>query len=80
MHAIGDLAVRRVLDLFESHAANQLEAFLRERRWRIEHTQMVHPDDMRRIRGACVAVQPIHFTADLPWAAQRLGQWRLPWS
>jgi hypothetical protein len=80
VHAIGDRGVRRVLDLFESRARGDLEAFVRAGRWRIEHTQMVHPDDMGRVAGLCVAAQPIHFTADAPWAVQRLGERRLPWS
>ncbi|MBN1945253.1 MAG: amidohydrolase [Bradymonadales bacterium] len=77
VHAIGDGAVRRVLDLFDRACASREE--IRLRRWRIEHAQIVHPDDLGRLTGICLATQPIHYLADLPWVADRIGTHRLAW-
>jgi len=73
VHAIGDRAVTRVLDVFERHEGA-------ERGWRIEHAQIVNPDDMGRWSGVSAAVQPCHCLADGPWAEARLGSERLAWS
>jgi predicted amidohydrolase YtcJ len=80
VHAIGDEGLRRVLALFEAQAGSEPSAWLRERRWRVEHAQLVHPDDLTRLAGVGLAVQPVHFWADAPWAAERLGDERLAWS
>ncbi|MCS7303000.1 MAG: amidohydrolase [Candidatus Kapabacteria bacterium] len=73
VHAIGDRAVRTVLDAFES--LHTLYPSLDDIRFRIEHSQIVHPDDMRRYAslGAIASVQPIHCTSDAQMAEQRLG-------
>jgi predicted amidohydrolase YtcJ len=78
IHAIGDEGARRVLDLYQAQPGG-LAACAR-RRWRIEHGQTIHPDDLPRLVGLCLATQPIHFWADGPWAKRRLGPARLPWS
>jgi predicted amidohydrolase YtcJ len=73
VHAIGDAAVRRVLDVYEQTR----EAYppLRGRLLRIEHAQLVHPDDMPRFGklGAMASMQPIHATADRHAADQHWG-------
>ncbi|HEX7038631.1 MAG TPA: amidohydrolase [Trueperaceae bacterium] len=63
VHAIGDAAVRAVLDAFEASAAELEAAGLRPR---LEHAQHVHPSDLPRFRrlGVVASVQPIHLTFD----------------
>ncbi|MFB6248959.1 MAG: amidohydrolase [Salinibacter sp.] len=75
-HAIGDRAVRGVLDAYEAAAA---EADAPVRRPRIEHAQVVAPEDRPRFGalGAVASVQPAHATSDLDWVAARLGTDRL---
>lgn len=75
-HAIGDQANRFVLD----HYARQLGTDNRHRRWRIEHVQVLHPDDLPRFgkHGIIPSVQPAHATSDSSWVGERLGAERLP--
>ena len=73
-HAIGDRANRETLDIYEqafAHASDDAE-----RRWRIEHAQHVHPDDVKRFRelGVIASMQGIHATSDGPWVPVRLGE------
>jgi len=75
-HAIGDRANRRVLDIYEEvFEANGKPADLR---WRIEHAQHLHPDDIGRFAelGIIAAVQGVHCTSDGPWVLKRLGSER----
>ncbi len=73
-HAIGTRANREVLDIYERkwRAAG---ADGPELRWRIEHAQHIHPDDIPRFAelGVLAAVQGIHCTSDGPWIPERLG-------
>lgn len=73
IHAIGDLANRQILDTFEfgGHDADN--------RWRIEHTQILHPDDIARVGqlGLIASMQPSHAIGDLKFAPDRLGEDRL---
>jgi predicted amidohydrolase YtcJ len=71
-HAIGDKANRLALDTFESITRVNPP---RERRDRIEHAQVVAPDDIARFGALHViaSMQPSHETNDLRWAEQRLG-------
>jgi predicted amidohydrolase YtcJ len=64
VHAIGDAAVRSVLDAYERTVAEYPP--LRERLLRVEHAQLVHPHDVPRfaVLGAVASMQPIHATAD----------------
>ncbi len=73
IHAIGDLANRHILDTFE---AGEYSA---DNRWRIEHTQILHPDDIARVGslGLIASMQPSHAIGDLKFAPARLGQGRL---
>jgi predicted amidohydrolase YtcJ len=59
VHAIGDGAVRRTLDGFE--AVQRLNG-VRDRRHRIEHIELVHPDDAPRFArlGVIASMQPLH--------------------
>lgn len=76
-HAIGDRAVRLVLDAYEQ-AGVRADKNLR---FRIEHAQVVSPDTLRRRRfqtlGVIASVQPTHATSDMPWAPARLGSERI---
>lgn len=64
VHAIGDAAVRSVLDTYEGTRATYPP--LAQRMLRIEHAQLTHPDDVPRFAslGAVASMQPIHATAD----------------
>lgn len=73
IHAIGDLANRRILDAFEAGEHRE------SNRWRIEHTQVLHPDDIARVGalGLIASMQPSHAIGDLKFAPARLGADRL---
>lgn len=77
-HAIGDRGNRLVLDLYRDAFADDLAA-LRAARWRIEHAQVVHPDDIPRFAamGVIASMQPSHAISDLHFAPARLGDARL---
>lgn len=75
-HAIGDRANREVLDIYQSvFDSAEVGGDLR---WRIEHAQHVHPDDVNRFRdlGVIASMQSIHATSDAPWVYRRLGSER----
>jgi predicted amidohydrolase YtcJ len=69
-HAIGDSANRMVLDLY-----GEVLQPGNDRRWRIEHAQVVHPDDIDRFGELAIvpSVQTTHCTSDMYWAGERLG-------
>ena len=75
-HAIGDRANREVLDIyqavFDSAGAGP------DLRWRIEHAQHVHPDDIARFAelGVIASMQGVHATSDAPWIPLRIGDRR----
>ncbi|MBP7797530.1 MAG: amidohydrolase [Thermoanaerobaculaceae bacterium] len=77
IHAIGDAAVRRVLDVFEQQLGDTPGL-----RPRVEHAQIVAPADVPRFAalGAIASVQPTHATSDMPWAPERLGPERTAWA
>ncbi|CAN5657031.1 amidohydrolase [soil metagenome] len=76
VHAIGDRANREVLDIFERAFAANPDAT--DLRWRIEHAQHLHPDDIARFGelGVIPAMQGVHATSDAPWIPIRLGEQR----
>ncbi|MGM0474856.1 MAG: amidohydrolase, partial [Bacteroidota bacterium] len=73
-HCIGDAANRRMLNLY----AKILEED-NDRRWRIEHAQVIHPEDFELFGRYHItpSVQPTHATSDMYWAEQRLGPERM---
>lgn len=73
-HAIGDQANRTVLQVY----ANVLKS-KNDRRWRIEHAQVVAPSDRHFFGEYSIipSVQPTHATSDMYWAEQRLGSSRI---
>jgi predicted amidohydrolase YtcJ len=76
VHAIGDRANREVLDIYEETFAKYPER--RDRRWRIEHAQHLHADDIPRFGqlGVVASMQSVHCTSDGPWVPDRLGDER----
>jgi predicted amidohydrolase YtcJ len=80
-HAIGDLANRRILDLYEKALTTvpPAQRKVREPRWRVEHAQIVSPVDIPRFArlGIIPSMQPSHAIGDLFFAPSRLGLKRL---
>ena len=76
-HAIGDRANREVLDVYEAAFAAAPEAAT-DIRFRIEHAQILHPDDLPRFAelGVIAAMQGIHAISDGPWTPDRIGDVR----
>ena len=72
IHAIGDKANRLVLDLFAELYESRGK---RDRRYRIEHAQHIHPDDQSRFgdQRVIASVQPYHCVDDSRWAGAILG-------
>jgi hypothetical protein len=81
IHAIGDAANAEVLAAIEELS----ESYTGDRRWRIEHAQIVDPVDIARLgqHGVIASMQPLHQTSDRLMAEARLGPNRLegayPW-
>jgi len=75
VHAIGDRANRQVLDAVEAMSST----YKGDRRWRIEHAQIVDPADLPRFASLKViaSMQPTHATSDMKMAEARLGPDRL---
>jgi predicted amidohydrolase YtcJ len=73
IHAIGDKANRDVLNLFENYFQKNPKS--RELRHRIEHAQVVHPDDFPRFDqlNIIASMEPAHAVEDMPWAVLRIG-------
>ncbi len=77
-HAIGDRANREILDRYEA-AFDELPELRADHRFRIEHAQHLHPEDIPRFAGLGVipAMQAVHMSSDRPWAIDRLGEKRI---
>ncbi|MEP9401022.1 amidohydrolase [Sphingomonas silueang] len=75
IHAIGDQANRQVLDAIAEIASSYKD----DRRWRIEHAQVVDPADLPALgrNGIIASMQPVHATGDRTMAEARLGEARL---
>ncbi len=78
VHAIGDRANRESLDLFADLFA-QADEDGEALRWRIEHAQHLHPDDIPRFseQGVIASMQAIHACSDAPYNYARLGKERV---
>ncbi|MEO6152197.1 MAG: amidohydrolase family protein [Croceibacterium sp.] len=75
IHAIGDAANAEALDAVDELSAD----YAGDRRWRIEHAQVVDPADIARFgqHGIVASMQPVHQTSDRLMAEARLGAARL---
>ncbi|MEL6916701.1 MAG: amidohydrolase [Bacteroidota bacterium] len=72
-HAIGDSANIVVL-----RAYKEALKYTQDRRWRVEHAQVVSPQDFNYFQeGIIPSVQPTHATSDMYWAVDRLGEERI---
>jgi predicted amidohydrolase YtcJ len=72
-HAIGDRGNREILDIYEAVLGSRPDGD--RLRWRVEHAQHLHPDDIPRFKrlGVIASMQGIHATSDGPWVLKRLG-------
>ncbi len=77
VHAIGDAGNRETLDffqqVFELHPQSQVN------RHRIEHAQVIHPDDLPRLSRMKIiaSMEPPHAVEDKTWAEERIGSERI---
>ncbi|HKL32882.1 MAG TPA: amidohydrolase family protein, partial [Tangfeifania sp.] len=73
-HCIGDGANRLMLDTYAKFLEGK-----NDRRWRIEHAQIIHPGDLKKFAEYSIvpSVQATHATSDMYWADERLGEKRL---
>lgn len=73
-HCIGDSAARMLLNIY-----GEVLGGYNDKRWRIEHAQVIHPDDYHLFADYTIipSVQPTHATSDMLWAVNRLGDKRL---
>lgn len=74
-HAIGDRGNRMILDVYEK----VLDDAGTDRRFRVEHAQIVSLEDIPRFKdlGVIPAMQPTHCTSDMYWAGDRVGPERI---
>jgi predicted amidohydrolase YtcJ len=72
VHAIGDRAIRSLLNIYSDVARAHED---RDRRFRIEHAQHIHPDDIVRFAAQDViaSMQPYHAIDDGRWAERVIG-------
>ena len=76
IHAIGDQANRDVLQLYENYFNQNINS--KKLRHRIEHVQVVHPDDFKKFSklNVTASMEPAHAVEDMPWAIDRIGEAR----
>jgi len=73
-HAIGDSANRLMLNIYAQYLKGK-----NDHRWRIEHAQIIHPDDLHKFSKYSIvpSIQSTHCTSDMYWADERLGEERI---
>lgn len=71
-HAIGDSANSYILKTYAKELKSKTN-----RRWRIEHAQIIDPDEFDYFTEIIPSVQPTHATSDMYWAEDRLGPDRI---
>ena len=73
-HAIGDSANRLMLRIYSNILKGK-----NDRRWRIEHAQVIHPEDFNKFGENSIipSIQTTHATSDMYWAGERLGDERI---
>ena len=77
IHAIGDAGNRESLDILEGIFKE--DSSTAKNRHRIEHAQIIHPDDLPRLGqlGIIASMEPAHAMEDKTWAEERLGPERI---
>ncbi len=77
IHAIGDAGNRDMLDFYTKVFQGNPE--IKKNRHRIEHAQVVHPEDFRRFADLelIASMEPPHMAEDMGWAEDRLGSERI---
>ncbi|MGB5352134.1 MAG: amidohydrolase [Woeseia sp.] len=77
IHAIGDAGNREAIDILERIMNEQPVA--RDKRHRIEHAQVISPDDIPRLGklGIIASMEPPHAMEDKTWAEERVGPERI---
>ena len=71
-HAIGDSANHTILETYKRVLQGKPD-----RRWKIEHAQVVSPEDFKYFDDIIPSIQPTHATSDMYWAEDRLGPERI---
>jgi len=71
-HAIGDSANHAVLQTYKSVLEGK-----KDRRWKIEHAQVISPEDFEMFNDIIPSIQPTHATSDMYWAEDRVGADRI---
>ncbi|MCB0445303.1 MAG: amidohydrolase family protein, partial [Gelidibacter sp.] len=71
-HCIGDSANHAILNIYNKALQDQPD-----RRWRVEHAQIVSPEDFDLYKNILPSIQPTHATSDMYWAEDRLGPKRI---
>jgi predicted amidohydrolase YtcJ len=71
-HAIGDSSNHAVLKTYTKVLGGE-----NDRRWRVEHAQVVSPEDFELYKNVMPSIQPTHATSDMYWAEERLGNERI---
>ena len=71
-HAIGDSANHIILQTYEAVLKDK-----KDRRWRIEHAQIISPEDFEFFKNIIPSIQPTHATSDMYWAEDRVGPDRI---
>jgi len=71
-HAIGDSANHILLQTYKEVLKDK-----KDRRWRIEHAQIVSPEDFESFKTIIPSIQPTHATSDMYWAEDRVGSERI---
>ena len=71
-HAIGDSANTWMLKTYKEVLKNT-----KNRRWRIEHAQIISEEDFDHFDNILPSVQPTHATSDMYWAGERIGEKRM---
>jgi predicted amidohydrolase YtcJ len=71
-HAIGDSANTHILKTYKAALKGQ-----KDRRWKIEHAQIISPEDFDMFDNIVPSIQPTHATSDMYWAKDRVGTERM---
>lgn len=76
-HTIGDAGARIMLDIYAEYLKDK-----NDKRWRIEHAQIIHPEDLDKFAQYSIipSIQATHATSDMYWADERLGPERIKWA